>query len=104
VADPGCQALLFHTDPENNPWVEFDLLGPTKIERIEITNRTDCCAERAIPIVAEVSMDRTNWMPVGRRDTEFAGWTIKFTPRTARYVKLRLVGMKTFHLKKVAIR
>jgi hypothetical protein len=104
TVDPGCQAQLFHTEHENNPWIEFDLLAPTTIQRIEVTNRTDCCAERAIPIVAEVSMDRTNWMQVGRRDSEFASWTVDFTPRTARYVKLRLVGVRTFHLKNVKIR
>jgi len=104
ASDAGCQAQMFHSDHENNPWVEIDLQAPKNIKRIEITNRTDCCAERASPIVAEVSTDRTNWMQVGQRETEFSRWTINFAPRTARYVRVRLIGMKTFHLNKVAVR
>lgn len=104
TSDPGCQAQLFHTEHENNPWLEIDLQAPKKIHRIEVRNRTDCCAERAIPIVAEVSTDRINWTQVGQRDSEFMSWTINFSPRTARYVKLRLLGMKTFHLNKVVVR
>jgi hypothetical protein len=104
ASDPGCMAQLFHTEPQNHPWVEFDLLKPTKIQRIEVTNRSDCCSERAVPLVAEVGMDQVNWTPISRRDADFSSWTINFPPRTARYVRLRVAGHSTFHLKDVAIR
>jgi hypothetical protein len=102
--DPPCMALLFHTDPEPNPWAELDLGAPKTIQRIEITNRTDCCGDRAVPLIVESSMDRANWTSVGRRDTEFQTWTLTFKPRLARYVKLRVPRDSVFHLKDVVIR
>ena len=102
--DPPCMALLFHTDPEPNPWAELDLGAPKTIQRIEISNRTDCCSDRAVPLIVESSMDRANWTSVGQRDTEFQTWTLTFKPRVARYVKLRVPRNIAFHLKDVAIR
>ena len=58
VANNGCNGLMFHTETENNPWVEIDLGAPKKVRRIEVINRGDCCADRATPLVAEVSTDR----------------------------------------------
>jgi hypothetical protein len=104
ASDPPCTALLFHTDPEANPWVEFDLGAKKTVRKIEVTNRDDCCGERAIPLVAEVSTDRLTWTQVGRRDLEFSKWTASFKPVSVRYVRLRVARQSTFHLKEVAIR
>jgi len=103
-SDPQCQGLLFHTEAELNPWVEFDLGAPKTFHRLEVTNRSDCCAERTIPLVAEASNDRVTWKELARRDTEFSTWTAKFPPRTARYFRLRVARHSTFHLKDVALR
>jgi hypothetical protein len=102
--DSECGALLFHTDPEMNPWVEFDFGKPTTFRRIEISNRVDCCSERTVPLVVEISSDRTRWTEVARRDTDFSDWTIKTPPKTARYLKLRVTRHTVFHLKSVAVR
>jgi hypothetical protein len=102
--DAGCQSVLFHTEPESNPWVEFDMGAPKTFKRLEVTNRSDCCSERAIPLIAEISTDRTSWKEIGRKDTEFSTWTLKFPPKTARYLKLRIPRHSTFHLKDVALR
>ena len=102
--DAGCQGLLFHTEAEQNPWVEFDLGGRKSFHRLEVTNRTDCCSERTVPLVAEISDDRATWKEIGRRDTEFTSWTLKFAPKTARYLRLRIPRHSTFHLKDVALR
>ena len=104
ASDPPCPALMFHTDDQDNPWVEIDLGSAKTIRRIEINNRTDCCSERAIPAVVEVSVDRTKWTQVGRREDEFRSWAIKFQPRSARYVKVSVPRRSTFHLKSVAVR
>jgi hypothetical protein len=104
ATDPECTSLLFHTDPENNPWVEFDMGKPTKFHQIEVHNRTDCCMERAVPLIVEMSNDHERWVEIGRRDTEFSSWTIKFPPKTARYLKLRVPKAVAFHLKSVAVR
>ena len=66
VANNGCSGLMFHTETENNPWVEIDLGAPKKVRRVEVVNRGDCCADRATPLVAEVSTDRVTWTQVAR--------------------------------------
>jgi len=104
VGDPMCSGILFHTNDENNPWAEIDLGAPKSIHRIEVTNRDDCCAERAIPLIVETSLDGRTWSEVGRRDKDFSTWTIKLSPRSARYVKLRVPRQTVFHLKQVAVR
>jgi hypothetical protein len=96
--------MLFHTEAESSPWVELDLGAPKTIRRVEVTNRTDCCTDRAIPLVIEASTDRTQWTLLGRRDTDFATWTASFPPRVARYVKLSVPRHTSFHLQDVVIR
>jgi hypothetical protein len=103
-ADGSCSDVAFHTDEQMNPWVEYDLGAPKKVKRIEVKNREECCRERAVPLVAEVSNDRINWTEVARRDTEFSTWTAKFPARTARYVRLRVPRTTTLHLREVVVR
>jgi hypothetical protein len=103
-SDPNCVGLAFHTEPQVDPWAELDLGRPTTFHRIEITNRGDCCAERAIPLVVEVSADGAAWREVARRDAEFSSWTVRLQPMTARYVKFKVPRMSTLHLQRVAIR
>jgi len=45
-----------------------------------------------------------SWRELARRDTDFSSWTVKFPPRTARYLRLRVARHTTFHLKDVALR
>jgi hypothetical protein len=104
VANNGCHGLLFHTENENNPWVEFDLGAPTKVKRVEVVNRGDCCADRAAPMVVEVGNDRINWTAVARRDTPFGSWTASFSSKVARYVRLRVPRQTVLHLQSVVVR
>jgi hypothetical protein len=103
-ADDGCRAQLFHTGSEASPWVEFDLGKPTPVHLIDVYNRDDCCQERAVPLVAEISNDRVKWRQVARRETQFATWTATFPRTPARYVRLRVDNATVFHLKDVVIR
>jgi hypothetical protein len=103
-ADGSCSDIIFHTDEQSNPWFEYDLGAPKKVHRVEIKNRDECCHERAVPLIVEVSNDRNNWTEVARRDTEFSTWTAKFPTRTARYVRLRVPRTTTFHLREVVVR
>jgi len=102
--DAGCQAVLFHTEHETNPWVEFDMGAPRTFTRLEVANRSDCCGDRAVPLVAEISNDRISWNEIGRKESEFSTWTVKFAPKTARYLKLRVPRHSALHLKDVALR
>jgi hypothetical protein len=102
--DPECPGLLFHTEAQQNPWVEFDLGARKSFHRLEVTNRTDCCSDRTVPLVVEISDDRATWQEIGRRDTEFTTWVLTFSPKQARYLRLRIPRSSTFHLKDVALR
>jgi hypothetical protein len=105
VADPTCDGvLLFHTNNENEPWVIFDLQKPTTIHQIDVTNRQDSYQERALPLVAEVSIDRLHWKEVGRRAETFSTWTVAFPATSVRYIRLKVPRVTTLHLKAVEAR
>ncbi len=103
-ADPFCVGMLFCTDPQENPWIEFDLGESKSVRRIEAENRLDCCRDRAIPLVVETSNDQKNWVEVGRQESEFANWSSELKPTKARYVRLRVPKSTVFHLQSVVIR
>jgi hypothetical protein len=96
--------IFFHTVEEDQPWVEFDLGSPMSFSVVEVTNRSDCCPDRAIPLVVEVSNDRNTWREVARRKETFSEWRAKFSPQKARYVRLRALRRTLLHLEKVAVR
>jgi len=96
--------IFFCTIEEANPWVEIDLGKPTAFSRLEITNRSDCCADRAVPLAAEVSVDQVHWREVARRKDTFSVWSAKFAPQNARYVRIRALRRTILHLEKVAVR
>ncbi|MFO0597361.1 MAG: discoidin domain-containing protein [Myxococcaceae bacterium] len=100
--DWGSTKLLFHTDLEANPWAEWDLGQPTKLHEVVVTNRSDCCDERAIPLVVEVSDDQANWKEVARRTDRFdATMRLPFDEVTARYLRLRIARTSFLHLEAV---
>ena len=96
--------MLFRSETENNPWVEIDLGAPTRVHRIEVINRGDCCADRATPMVVEVSTDRASWTQVARRDEDFGSWKTNFPGHIARYVRLRVLKRSVLHLQAIAVR
>jgi hypothetical protein len=104
LAQNGCHGLMFHTETEANPWIEIDLGAPTKVRRVEVINRGNCCAERAVPLVVEVSTDRVKFTPVARRDTPFGSWKTDFPAKVARYVRLRAERRTVLHLQSVVVR
>jgi hypothetical protein len=99
-----CGALLFHTKEERNPWVQFDLGAVHSVRRVEVKNRTDCCPERAVPLVVELSTDGSAFSEVDRIDEDFTEWTAKFSSQKARYVRLRVPRVSVLHLEAVVVR
>lgn len=96
--------LFFCTHQQSNPWVEFDLGRVAPVSRVVINNRSDCCQDRAAPLVIEVRDDHGNWHEIARRDDTFASWdkTFLFSHR-ARFVRLRVARDSIFHLASVEI-
>lgn len=97
--------LFFHTNEEDSPWVEFDLEQATPISRVEVKNIKDVALQgRAVPLIVEVSSDRSNWTDVAQRHTSFDTWTAEFPSTVVRYVRLRVIRRTYFHLENVSIR
>jgi hypothetical protein len=109
VCDPahhscaGTNDLFFHTQDEDQPWFEIDLGSPTSIRRVDIVNRRDCCEERSIPLIVEVSADRGQWREVARRKETFTQWSAEFPKTSARFVRLRVAKRTVFHLEGVEV-
>lgn len=95
--------VFFHTNEEDNPWWEVNLGAPTQFAHIEIENRSDCCTERVVPLVVEVSDDEKSWREIGRKKDVFSTWTLN-APARATYVRLRVAKRSFLHLGSVVIR
>jgi len=95
--------FFFHTLDDERPWIEFDLGGKRRVSAVKLVNREDCCAERAVPLAVEVSMDNKSWREVARRTEVFNTWSKDFPPVNARYVRIVGLHKSPLHLKRVAI-
>lgn len=96
--------IFFHTQDDASPWLEIDLGAAKRFSRVEVKNRSDNFAERAVPLVIEVSQDGTNFFQVAQRRETFSLWKAKFSPQTARYVRLRITRKSFLHLERVSVR
>ena len=95
--------IVFHTEVEQDPWFELDLRRAVTLSLVEVENREDCCPDRAIPLIVEVSTDRETWTEVMRRSETFYEWQARFAPRKARYVRLRVPRETVLHLTRVSV-
>jgi hypothetical protein len=95
--------IFFHTNEQESPWLELDLGSRQRFSSILIENRKDCCLDRAIPLVFEVSDDRQKWREVVRRTKPFRDWEQDIAPQTARYVRLYIARRSTLHLERVGL-
>lgn len=96
--------VFFHTMVEDSPFVSFDLARIVDVRAVTVVNRGDCCDERALPMVIEVSEDNASWRQVAQRTESFRRWEARFARTTARWVRLRSTQRTHMHLESVAIR
>lgn len=99
----------FHTENEDAPWWQIDLVESAPLDRIVLYNRCDL-AERASKIIVLLSDDAVNFRQVYQHSgTAFFGYTdknplvVKLGDAKARYVRLQLPGRSYFHLDEVEI-
>jgi F5/8 type C domain-containing protein len=98
-----CPNFFFHTLEDNRPFIVFDLHSLQSLSGIVVENRRDCCPERAVPLIVEVSTDEKHWKKVATRTEEFTSWQESFPTERARWVKLS-VGRRSFlHLASVRL-
>jgi hypothetical protein len=96
-------SVFFHTNEEKDPWIEFDLGGEREVSAVQVDNRPDCCSERSIPLIVEVSENHKKWRSVAQRDAEFKTWRATFAPVKAHWVRLRTHKVTFLHLARVHI-
>lgn len=103
-APTGPVGAFFHTAEERSPWVRLDLGAARTLREVVVENRSDCCAERAVPLALELSLDGRGWSEVARRTSAFNEWTARFTARPTRYLRLRALRRTALHLHGVSAR
>ena len=104
MCDGNKTRIFFHTNREQDPWVELDLGEPTLIERVDVRNRRDCCRDRSFPLAIEGSLDGQEWQELGRQTEPFSKWTLEFEPTKARYVRAKALKRTFFHLESFEVR
>ncbi len=100
---PEASNFFFHTLEQESPSIEFDLGEPKTISTVVVENRTDCCQDRALPLIVEVSENPGQWREVHRRAKEFETWRARFPATRARWVRLTVPRRTYFHLARVKI-
>ncbi len=98
------QPAFFHTDKQTDPWVRFDLRPGATVGYVEITNRGDCCLERAVPLLVEGDSGDGRWRELARRTTTFYRWSVSFPRQPLRALRLRARGETWLHFSVVEIR
>jgi len=98
-----CPNFFFHTLEENHPSVVFDLHRVQALSAVVVENRRDCCSERALPLVVQVSSDQKHWKTVATRKDEFETWRTSFPTEQARWVKLYVARRDFLHLARVRL-
>ncbi len=95
--------LGFHTDFQEDPWLLIDLGSMHPIHEVIVYNRSDCCTDRAVPMIIEVSPDGIRFTQVARKEEIFTRWDATFQSTQARFVRVK-VKKKTFlHLAEVEV-
>lgn len=96
--------VFFHTNEAESPWVEVDLGEVRAISRVTVTNRVDCCQERAVPMVVSVRGETGAARDVARKTEPFDTWEATFATTRARYVRLTVPRRTFLHLRNVEVR
>jgi hypothetical protein len=101
---PQSPQFFFHTVQENDPWLMLDLGRVRPMSSIVVKNRVDCCSDRAVPLVVEVSVDQKTWRVVAKREATFDTWRATFPRTSAQYVKFHVPKAGSIlHLKSVRV-
>lgn len=96
--------IFFHSIDTDSPWIEVDLGKERSISRVVVTNRFDCCRERAVPLVVTVRGATGPSREVARQTAEFDEWDARFASTRARYVRLTVPRRTILHLRNIEVR
>jgi hypothetical protein len=104
LVDGNRAELGMHSNGSANPFATIDLGSIRRISRVVVYNRTDCCWERAVPLIIEVSEDGNKFKTVDTRNNPFkTEWTANFSSANARFVRLIALRPTFLHLNEVEV-
>jgi hypothetical protein len=104
LGDAGPYELIFHSNVEDGPWMEIDLLRSRTVRRVLVMNGIGCCRHRGVPLVLELAGDDKRFVEVARQDHRFEVWDTSFAPRVARYARIRAIGRTVLHPQAIELR
>ncbi|XP_060554970.1 fucolectin-like [Ruditapes philippinarum] len=96
----------FQTDTEMSPWWQVDLQDVYYISQLNITNRRDCCTDRAANVEISVATDGpSNWTVVAYQEGQMGLFkSFTFDTVKARYIRVTLRNEESiFHLCEVEV-
>lgn len=96
--------IFFHTNDQEKPWVEIDLGEPVTFSEVVVHNRSDCCQERASPLMLEAGNDAEHLVQIARREEPFDVWHARFKSQTSRYLRLTVPRRSILHLERIEVR
>jgi hypothetical protein len=96
--------IFFHTNDQEKPWVEIDLGEPVTFSEVVVHNRSDCCQERASPLMIEAGRDAEHLVQIARREEPFDVWHARFKSQTSRYLRLTVPRRSILHLERIEVR
>jgi hypothetical protein len=85
-------------------FVAYDLGGVRSVHSLLVQNRRDAHQDRAVPLVASVSVDGVTFREVARQSYWFELWKADFAPVEARYFRLSVARVSILHLERVELR
>jgi|HubBroStandDraft_1064217.scaffolds.fasta_scaffold12652_3 F5/8 type C domain-containing protein len=94
--------FFFHTNSDAEPWIVVDI-GRHTIHKVVLTNRRECCQERATPLVIEAIGPGSSWRVVARKDEPFTVWTATFVPLVASQIRVRALRPTYLHLADIEV-
>jgi len=103
LVDGDTTNLGFHTECRPNQTVTVDLGASHPISSVVVYNRADCCQERAVPLVLEVSADNRKFDKVKEQREQFDKWVVDGVDKKARYVRITNTSNNCFHLSELEV-
>jgi hypothetical protein len=82
----------YHSQENDSPFLTVDLQKPTKITKVSVFGRGDCCFDQSVPLDLEISDDGSSFRSIGQRTTGFSSsspWVVEVSPVVTRYVSVR---------------
>ncbi len=97
------QDFFFSTQRQKAPHLIVDLGPGATIIGWELTNRRECCFDRAIPLSVAVSDDKKEWREIAKRTDPFFQWRHLIEPTQARYLRIQVEKQSWLHLYEVKV-